>query len=153
MTIRVPLPCGRSFLIDDFDEKYVRHFSWCTISDRYVGRRSGSQIIYLHRALLNVGDDIEVDHRDGDGFNNQRDNLRVATRSQQLANARTRSDNTSGFRGVHFDKRRGLFAAEIKVGPKRYRLGRFRDPIEAACAYNAAALKHFGEFARVNRMD
>lgn len=90
---------------------------------------------------------LNVDHRDLDGFNNRWGNLREGTQSQNLANARARRNNTSGFKGVC--KNRGRWVARLgKRGEKGCYLGSFATPEEAHAAYASAAEKRFGEFAR-----
>lgn len=90
----------------------------------------------------------EIDHRDGDEGNNRWLNLRASTRSQNGANTRRRSDNTSGFKGVTYDKSRKKWQSKIRVNGRDFFLGRFDDPELAHAAYVVAAEKHFGEFAR-----
>jgi hypothetical protein len=106
----------------------------------------GRQWIYMH-ALLGGG---RVDHRDGDGLNNTQDNLRPADRPQNGANRGPQSNNSSGFKGVYFCADRQRWAADITAYGQRHRLGRFSAPEEAAEAYDAAAMKYFGEFALTN---
>lgn len=90
-----------------------------------------------------------LDHIDGNPANNRLANLRLATQSQNCANARRRVDNSSGFKGVHFDRLTGRWRAEIMAGGRRGRLGRFDSPEAAHAAYAAAASRLFGEYARV----
>lgn len=89
----------------------------------------------------------QVDHRDRDRSNNRWSNLRLATQSQNSANGSTRTTNTSGFKGVSWDRTRGLWFAKITVNYKQIALGRFQTPENAHAAYIAAASKYFGEFA------
>jgi hypothetical protein len=91
----------------------------------------------------------ETDHRDCDGLDNRWPNLREATSTQNKANTRRRRDNTSGFKGVTFNKRDRRFQARIKAGDRERHLGCFDTAEEAYAAYCAAAKEHFGEFARV----
>jgi hypothetical protein len=103
----------------------------------------------MHRLLL--PDAVEVDHRAGDGLNNRRTNLRPATSSQNRANSRKRSDGvTSHYRGVSRTKDRKQFRANIKVNRRTHHLGCFTNEEDAARAYDEAALKYFGEFAKLN---
>jgi hypothetical protein len=95
-------------------------------------------------------DGFTVDHADRNSLNNQLSNLRLATRSQQGHNQRLRSTNTSGYRGVTWDKQMGKWQARIMVNGKRIHLGFYADPKEAALAYDAAAKIHYGEFAVLN---
>src|SRR5258708_2933591 len=105
----------------------------------------------LHRVILGINDpSIQVDHHDSDGLNNRRSNLRVCTNRQNTQNVRKPVTNTSGFKGVTWDKENEKWIAQLSVSGKHKNLGRFTDPKEAAAAYNAAALLHFGEFARLN---
>jgi hypothetical protein len=88
----------------------------------------------------------DVDHHNLD--RSELSNLRHATRSQNQANKRARADNTSGFKGATFDKRRGKWLAQIMVNKKHHHLGYFDTAEDAHLAYAAAALKHFGQYAR-----
>lgn len=90
-----------------------------------------------------------IDHRDGDGINNAIDNLRNATRSQNQCNRGVQSNNTSGFKGVSYNKRLSKWHAYIKLENKRRHIGFYESVAAAKEAYSSAALKYHGEFARV----
>ena len=92
---------------------------------------------------------VEIDHKDCDPLNNRWSNLRLATRSQNNANMLRQKRNTSGHKGVDWDKSRQQWRAQICVNGKRMMLGRFNEITTAAEAYRAAAEQHFGEFARI----
>ena len=92
----------------------------------------------------------EVDHRDHDPRNNKWSNLRTATSSQNKMSCRTRSDNTSGHRGVWFEKRRKHWIAEIHSDGDRLHLGSFPTAEAAKAARDAAALRLHGKFARTD---
>ena len=106
--------------------------------------------VYVHRLILNPPPDLLVDHVNGDGLDNRRTNIRVATRSQNNANSNI--FNPLGYRGVCLVPS-GRFKATIsdreRAQKSRY-IGTFDTPSEAARAYDAAALERFGEFARLN---
>ena len=89
-----------------------------------------------------------IDHRDGDSTNNRWNNLRRATASQNSANRRRARHNTSGYKGVGFDRRSGRWGAAIRKDGKKNYLGSFATPQAAHAAYVAAARKLFGKFAR-----
>lgn len=93
-----------------------------------------------------------LDHKDRNGLNNSIENLREATASQNAANSIKRKNNTSGWKGVSWDKDRKKWRAIIGINGGQKHLGLFQDPKEAAKAYNQAALNHFGRFARTNEI-
>lgn len=156
---RIPLTRGMFALVDDadYDSMMVHKWSarwgkssWYASSNVTVnGQRKG---IEMHRLLLGVTDPkTHVDHIDSDGLNNQRTNIRLASNAQNQHNARVaRKNNTSGFKGVYWNRIGRTWKAQIKIQRRMTHLGTFRDKLEAARAYDAAAIKHFGAFARVN---
>ena len=91
----------------------------------------------------------DIDHVNMDRSDNRIENLRQATRSQNKYNTAKQVDNTSGYKGVDFHKRRSIWRARISVSGKVLYLGAFNTSQEAASAYNAAACKYHGEFARL----
>jgi hypothetical protein len=99
---------------------------------------------------MGIDDIRRVDHRDQDGLNNRRTNLRVATQSQNLSNRGPQKNNTSGYKGVSLCKATGRWQAIIQYGRKKKRLGRFDTPEQAALAYDKAAVALMGEFAVLN---
>ena len=109
--------------------------------------------ITMHSFILGVTDGrIEIDHEDHNGLNNQRINLRVATKHENQRNRRKSHNNTSGYKGVCWVKARHNWEAMIRVNGKSVWLGSFASAEDAARAYDSAALKYFGEFAFTNMM-
>ena len=108
-----------------------------------------TKTLRLHREILNAPADLLVDHINSDTLDNRRANLRLATHSQNTCNSRIKSKGSSRFRGVQFRKRRGWVAITYK-DKKMIWIGTFDSEIEAARAYDAAAKKYHGEFARLN---
>ncbi len=92
----------------------------------------------------------EINHIDGNGLNNTFENLRIATRTQIRMNEGLRRDNTSGFKGVSWDRRRIKWFVAINIDKKRKYLGRYKNKIDAVKTYNAAAIKYYKKFARIN---
>jgi hypothetical protein len=94
-----------------------------------------------------------IDHLDGNGLNNQRNNLRICTVSQNSMNRNKTVKNKSGFKGVIWWERNNTWKAEIRHNKNKIYLGYYKNIIDAAKAYNAAALKYHGEFANLNKID
>lgn len=146
----IPLTQGKVALVDDSDYEALSKFKWCAIRSRsnayYAVRRDGKRRMFMQVFLIGTS---PVDHRDGDGLNNQRNNLRPATQSQNCQNRRPRS-HTSRFKAVWLRRDSGKWQSGIRVKGKLINLGCFSSEIEAAKAYDAAAVKHFGVFALTN---
>lgn len=106
---------------------------------------------YLHRHILGICDgDVIIDHIDGNPLNNQRSNLRTCNRKQNSQNSARYSSNKTGYKGVYFDKQMKKFRARIVIDGKSKHIGLYNTVEEAGKAYDAEALKAFGEFARTN---
>jgi hypothetical protein len=139
--------------------KVVRVGKTMTIYAFREERRDGTRKkVFLHRVVFErangtVPADMEIDHIEpGDfgGLDNRRCNLRLATHTQNAANGRLRANNSSGFKGVHFVRRTGRWQALIRVEGRRRHLGYFSTSLEAALAYDAAAVDAWRAFARPN---
>ena len=110
---------------------------------------------YLHRVILErkLGRALThgelSDHKDLNTLNNRRENLRLATRNGNASNRKRQSNNTSGYKGVTFDKQTGRWRAQVHHNNKHISLGRYDTPEEAYEAYCKAAQEYFGEFARL----
>lgn len=150
---RIPLTRGMFALVDDADFELVNQFKWCAHKCRntfYAARNvilpDGRSITqHMHRFLLTGVS--RIDHEDGNGLNNQRDNLRPATASQNGANRlKAVGEHSSLFKGVYWHKDSGKWMARIKT----IFLGKFKNEIDAAFAYDRAAKRHFGEFVKLN---
>ncbi len=114
----------------------------------YVPATKKSTPLLMHNFITGW---TTVDHKNGDGLDNGRANLRKATHAQNMANKRLYRNNTSGFKGVMRNTEKGKpWRAVIKIDKRSRRLGNYETPEEAARAYDEAALRLFGEFARPN---
>lgn len=153
----VPLTQGQFALVDEADFALVSSYSWRAVprADR-KGYYAVSGRVFMHRAIMGFSEPgfpyQQTDHRDGNGLNNRRFNLRPATPSQNQANSNKRIGR-SVFKGVYWRKDRGKWKAQIRVKTKRRHLGHFVTERDAAQAYNEAALKFFGAFAKLNDLD
>jgi hypothetical protein len=156
--VRVIEASGGSFLIDDEDYDAVSAYRWSVCKNKGKSYAVSSQVGSVHRFLLAVPDELEVDHKDGNGLNNQRHNLRPATRQQQCQNSKKRtrqkkSSYRSELKGVCrvATKRRVIWRAVVKPRGKRdLELGCYQTEREAGLAHDFYALKEYGEFAYLN---
>lgn len=144
-------------LVDDEDWERVRELPWYFQRARTTQYAVTSKMvcgevlaISLHRFLLQPPNGMMVDHINGDGLDNRRYNLRLATASQNRANSKVRKSNISGFKGVTLRPHRGSYMVRILVGDKREYVGEFWSPELAAMAYDKRAREVFGEYARLN---
>lgn len=110
----------------------------------------------MHRMIMELeGYKIkgkQIDHINGNGLDNRLENLRLASHSENQRNSKLRKDNTSGYKGVVWNKRDKVWFALLRIGKKRLNLGSFDNKIDAAKAYNEAAIKYYGEFANLNEI-
>jgi HNH endonuclease len=147
----IQLTKGKVTIVDDADYVWLSRWSWQLNSRGYAARTfrdNGRQYtMRLHRLILNPLPGFEVDHINGDPLDNRRVNLRVVTHQENMMNRRVGAADT-GLKGV--SKERHRWKAYIKIRGKKTHLGSFPTAARAAAAYNAAALKHFGAFARLN---
>lgn len=148
----VPLTQGRFAVINEADSESIDRFCWHWFKGyacrRVTDDRKRQKFVYMHRQIL--GQPAQIDHKDGDRLNNRRANLRFCSTSQNQQNRVRLSTNTSGFRGVTRHRSRGKWQAAIKLPGKSIYLGVFDSIEEAARAYDTAALRRFGDFARPN---
>ena len=159
-TVCMELTQGEIAVFDLADLSLVAPHRWCAATFRrrtyaitQVRRTAYSrqESLRMHRLIMGVSDAaVFVDHHNLDGLDNHRDNLRVATRPENGWNCPRPLTNTTGYKGVTKDARSGKYSAAIKVRGTTLYLGQFNDPVEAARAYDQAALRHHGAFARTN---
>lgn len=157
-TANIVLFDGSISVVSAIDLPSIQHLRWYAYRDGrtcYARARVKLEagvwgVALLHRMILGALPGQLVDHRDGDGLNNCRENLRLCTNGQNMANKR-RPWGASKYKGVFYDGRSKCWRACVTVNGQRNYLGRFGSEIEAAAAYDAAALTAFGDFAAVNQ--
>jgi hypothetical protein len=155
---RIYLGEGKWTIVDRCDYYTYGKYRWILWGDSYnfyavrqkkTGPKS-TQKVYMHREIMNFPKGKLVDHRNGDTLHNRRSNLRLATHTQNMQNRRKRKNTASKYVGMWRDKRNGQWVGRITVNKKQIYLGRFDSETAAAKAYDRAAKKYFGEFARLN---
>lgn len=152
-TREIPLTQGKFAIVDDADYEYLMQWKWCANFQHgiwYAVRTVRPTLIRMHRIILDAPSGIVVDHRDGNGLNNSRSNIRLCTTSQNLHNISRIKGSSSTYKGVSWCKSRQVWEAQIKCNGISKYLGRFADELEAAKAYDEAARILHGKFARLN---
>jgi len=140
-------------LVDDSDFEWLNKYSWYNnVGYARSFSNINNKIIrkYMHHFLINKIKGYEIDHIDGNRLNNQKENLRLVTRSQNNMNNSKRNNTSSKFKGVYFDKERNKWSVEIHLNNKKIFLGRFKSEIDAAKVYNEKAKELFKEYANLN---
>jgi hypothetical protein len=153
----IPLSQGKVALVDDEDFEELSRYKWFARCDHgiWYALRNMSKTLAparqnrMHNQILGrPPKGFEIDHHDGNGLDNRRANLRVATRSQNNANGKLSRRNTSGIKGVFWKKSRRKWEAKIGINCRLIHLGMFADKEEAIRVRRAAAQAIFGEFDR-----
>lgn len=155
----IPLTRGQVAIVDDEDYSRLSHFYWQAdkrkygwyVKTRIIKPDGKSQSVYMHRMVLSiehVDRKTAVDHIDHNGLNNQKENLRLCSNSENLMNMRPRK-GASKYKGVYRDESNIKWVAQIREG-KGLALGTYSNEDDAARAYNIAAKELFGEFAFYN---
>jgi hypothetical protein len=106
--------------------------------------------ILLHRFLVSAPDGMDVDHINGNTFDNRKENLRICTHSENQKNQKLRINNTSGAKGVSYDKRKKKWRPRITVDGKELFLGYFERLEDAKEAYKHASKTHHGAYGRIS---
>ncbi len=144
-------------LVDDGDYRELSLRKWCTGTPKhcnifYVRGRFQGKRVSMHRVIMKPRDGEVVDHIDGNGLNNQKSNLRICSNSQNIQNRRLNKNSSSGYKGVYWNKRGCKWQVQIGSGSRKTKkhLGLFTCLVKAARAYDAEALKRYGEYAKLN---
>lgn len=154
----IQLTKGKVALVDDEDYDYLNQWKWfCrtpknnNYAVRGVFNGKNMSIIHMHRIIMNITDsNMVVDHIDHDGLNNQKCNLRIASKKQNQANRRSSKKSKSKYLGVYWNKNINKWYAQLGNNKKKTYLGSFNSEEDAAKAYDKAAQNEYKEFANLN---
>lgn len=163
MVMEIPLTKGYVALVDDEDYEELSQWKWQSQSGGERNTAYARRGIYnpysrrmttvmMHRVIMGDPADYLIDHKDGNGLNNTRSNLRIATRAENQYNSRINKNNTTGFKGVTFHRNTGKYMAQVSVdGATRY-LGLYNSAEAAHYAYCEAAKQLHSEFANTGEV-
>lgn len=144
---------GDMFLIDLDDFERVKRIAWRKTKDGYFRGKYNGKTIQLHRFILNVSNEVLVDHQDHDKSNNRKYNLRPVTTSQNGMNRNVASNCKSGVTGVCWYKAKQKWQAQIKINNRQIYLGRYDSFDDAVKARKEAEDKYFGEYSFSNTQE
>lgn len=158
---KIPLTQGKYAIVDDEDYDKINSWKWYAHKDHKNGNfyayrnetyASGKRkSVFMHREIFCTSSEMKIDHINGNGLDNRKENLRECNSSQNGANIQIgRRNNKSGYKGVCFKNRPKKWVAQITYRKKVYALGYYDNPIDAAKAYDKAAIRLHGEFAITN---
>ena len=157
---KIPLTQGYFALVDDEDFVWLATHKWCVskrintsyaVRSKTIGYKKHEKV-QMHRLIigLSIGDKQECDHIDGNGLNNQKNNLRVCNKQQNQGNSGSTKNSTSKYKGVCWDQHNQKWHAQISMCGKAIHLGCFSSEEDAARMYDKVALFEFKKFARIN---
>ena len=147
----IELTQGKKAIVDDEDFEELSKSKWYT-HRKYAACHQKNPMVVMHRIILGAKKGQQVDHINGDGLDNRRENLRFCTQAENQWNRRKQKNNTSGFKGVVLNQITGKWVAQITVKGKAMNLGYFVEKKDAAETYDKAAFRYYGEFARLNNI-
>jgi hypothetical protein len=161
MAKEIQLTQGQVAIVDDDIYDYLNQWKWYAnkLKGKYYAVRNlrinkkYAGCLLMHRVIMNPIKGFVVDHVNGLPLDNRKENLRICTAAENNRNQKQRINNKSGYKGVHWKKLKNKWYSEIKYKNKSIHLGCFINIIDAARAYNEAAIKYHGEFANINKID
>jgi len=145
---------GHITLVDDEDYECLKDFKWTlmrqqNVKSQYAQCKIHGRVQLMHRIITSAPRGSVVDHINGNGLDNRKNNLRVCSQADNCRNQKLSHNNKFGYKGVQ--KKNSKYTASIRVNRQLIHLGIFNTPQEAADAYDCAAVEHFGEFALTNK--
>ena len=151
---KIKLTQGKYALVDNTDFAKLSPYKWNCLKRGKIFYAGNNKISYMHRFILELysKDGLMVDHINGNGLDNRRKNLRIATKAENMRNRGVQSNNTSGYKGVHWMKSYKKWEAYIWLDKRKIELGYYTTREEAAAVYNIAAKRLHKNFAFLNNL-
>lgn len=157
---QIPLIHNKFALVDDEDFDLISKYRWVILKSGYAinstyirgsGRKNQKQLqIFMHKLIMNQQKGIIVDHINGNKLDNRKENLRIATKTQNNYNKTKTPNSSSIYKGVYWDKKYKFWASEITVNYKKYFIGYFNNELHAGMAYDIWARECQEDFAKLN---
>jgi hypothetical protein len=149
----IELTQGKTAICDDEDyDRLIKH-GWVYQPGRFGEEYARACIkqkgILMHRFILNPPKYMEIDHVNGNGLDNRKCNIRICTHAENMRNRKNQSNNTSGHKGVHWDKQKNKWLVYAGKNNKRYYGGTYENIVDACSAQDKLSIKLYGEFARI----
>lgn len=159
MVKEIPLTQGKVALVDDEDYGLINKYKWFTRKTEYtcyavrnsrVHETNKRRHILMHRMIMKVNQAEMIDHKNHNGLDNTRSNLRITNRSGNSRNALKQKIKSSVFKGVVWCRRSNKWITQIRINGGNKFLGYFSNEELAAKTYDKAAKKYFGEYSCLN---
>lgn len=157
----IPLSQGHFALVDNTDYRQLSKHKWTLFTRRdrqgnpmtpYAYRKEGRKTVLMHRQILGAGPKQQVDHKNRNGLDNRRKNLRFCTQRENNFNRGSKRGSSSQYKGVHWCTRSQRWIAKAHVDDKAHHFYQGLDEREAARAYNAGIKNLHGEFGCANML-
>ena len=156
----ITLTQNKVAFVDDKDFERVNRFKWyaqnhgnqwyAVRNETYHHKKQRQRKVQMHRFITGISREWWIDHVNGEGLDNRRNNLRPCTNSTNQANRKTSCNKIVEYKGVYFHKKSGKYMVRIQQDGYRYFLGEYYSPIFAAEIYDKKAVELFGEYAKTN---
>ena len=152
---KIKLTQSKFAIVDDEDFEYLNQFKWFAFNSRgiyYACRGKNKKNIFMHREIMKTVKDMVVDHKNHNGLDCRKSNMRNCTKTENMRNRKSSKNSSSKYLGVSWCKARKKWQAHIFINKKSKNLGRFIKEIEAAKRYNKFAKIIHGDFANINQI-